>query len=87
MFKIKTKNNTMKSFKNSLTEGGEILSNRFMDGMKYAQDQIVYLGDYMQKNPNISIIKDRLQKHPTSGLITFAGLGLIIYGLFRIIRK
>ncbi|MDD3014550.1 MAG: hypothetical protein PHC34_12680 [Candidatus Gastranaerophilales bacterium] len=87
MFKMKAKNHTIKSFRNSLMEGRDILSDRVSDGMKYAQDQIVYIGDYVGKNPNISFIKHRLMKHPTSGLMTVAGLGLIIYGLFRMAKK
>lgn len=87
MFKIKTKNDNIKILKRSINEGKEIITHRVQDGMKYAQDHIVYLSDFVRKNPNINFLKGRIQKHPTSGLIAVAGLGLIVYGLFKMARK
>jgi hypothetical protein len=87
MFKMKAKNHTMKSFRNSLMGGTDILSDRISDGMKYAQDQIVYLGNYMRKNPNLGFLRHGLSKTPTNALITMAGLGLVAFGIFRMARK
>lgn len=83
MFKTKEKNHTMKAFRKSLMAGGNVLSNRVSDGMKYAQDQIVFMGDYMRKNPSMNFIK----KSPANGILAAAGLGLIAYSIFKMIKR
>jgi|GEM_PF-2995349 len=87
MFKSKTKKYGMKSFTNSLMESRNVLSNRVSDGMKYAQNHIVDITEYMRKNPGLNLVRNRIQKHPAGSFMALAGLGLIIFGFSRLARK
>ncbi len=56
-------------------------------GVKMAADTGYKTGYFMAKHPVIKHTKDQIQKNYKVGLITFLGLSLSAFGLFRYLVK
>jgi hypothetical protein len=83
MFKMKTRKNRMQFIGSSLKEGRHILTNRIVDGMKYTARWTHEVG----KSPAFTIMRHRITRKPVDSIMMFAGLGLVVYGISKLLRK
>ena len=87
MFKFKTKKNSIDVLKETLLFGSGVLAGRMSDSVKHANDQIIHLNDYVRKNPNLAVVRDKLQKNPTGSALAIIGIGITLFSLFSLTQK
>ncbi len=56
-------------------------------GVKFATGTGYKTGYFMAKHPEIEFAKEQIQKNYKAGLITIIGLGIVLFGLTRILAK
>lgn len=83
----KSKRNHSGNLRKQFLNAGNMVSDRVSQGVKYAGDNLEHIIEALEKNENISYLNKRIKKHPTEGVMAAAGLGMIIYGLYKIFKK
>ena len=87
MFKIKSKKGSLEVLKETLIFGSGLLAGKMSEGVKQANHRIIHINEYMKKDPNIALVKDRIQKHPLSSVFAIVGIGVTIFSLFSLTQK
>lgn len=89
MFRLKKqhKNDAIKMVKDTIQHGSENLSHVVEDGIKAAESQIVNMQEFIEKNPGLKEIRHRVTKHPIGASLALIGIGLIMFGSSRLLKK
>lgn len=82
MFKKKEK--PVNKIRNTIIENGGMIAGKIIDGMKYASHWNYALN---KRNLGLFLLKNRLQKKPSAGILAIAGIGLLIFGIANLSRK
>lgn len=85
LFKMKAKKNGV--MKNIALMGTGELMEKVGKSMKVAGYQMENMRKYVEKNPGLKVVGDRIQHHPAGSIMTIAGIGLAVFGLASLFRK
>ena len=86
MFKLKAHKNGKHSIRDSFNYGADMLAGRISGGLKFTEDRMEDLRKYIQKHHDLYKIAGDLGKH-SSKITAVLGAGLIIYSVYKMLKK